>query len=123
VHSKFRLYLTTVHPLSSIPASLLSDLNVISLCPCVPLSQDVLLDAALQVLLPEKSSQLVGVCEEIAQGKKRLRALEAEMFSSLPREGRVESYWDSTEKINKIVQEKDEVRRCSGSPCVFPGAS
>ena len=110
VHSKFRLYLTTVAPLSSVPASLLSDLNVINLCPSIPLSQDILLDKTLQILLPDEHSHLGAVCEEIAKGKKRLEALEAEMFASLPREGRTESYWRSTEAINKIVQQKDEVQ-------------
>ena len=110
VHPRFRLYLTTVSPLSSIPASLLSDLNVINLSPSIPLSQDVLLNETIRVLLPDESSHFVVVCEEIARGKERLGALEAELFASLPKEGRTESYWQSTEKISKIVDQKMEVK-------------
>lgn len=110
VHPRFRLYLTNVFPLSSIPASLCSDLNVISLSPSIPLSQDILLNESFQVLFPDESSHFVAVCEKIARGKERLRALEAELFASLPKKGRMEHYSQSTEKISKIVDQKMEVK-------------
>lgn len=109
VHPRFQLYLTTVAPLSSMPASLLSDLSVINLCPSVPLAQDVLLNDTFRTLLPDESSHFVTVFEEMARDKETLGALEKEVFASLPREGRTESYWHSTENIGKIVEQKNEV--------------
>ena len=109
VHPRFQLYLTTTVPPSSLPLSLLSDLNVINLSVTVPLAQDILLNSALQVLLPKESSGFVELYSEIAALKDRLRELEENIFKSLPKEGKMDSYWSSTDKITNIVAMKNEV--------------
>lgn len=109
VHPRFSLYLTTTTHPSSLPPSLLSDLNVINLGPSVPLAQDLLLDEAFLVLLPEESSSFRAVCHDIAKHKERLKQLEGEVFDSLPKEGRTESYAYSTDRITAVVELINEV--------------
>lgn len=109
VHRAFQLYLTTTTPLSAMSSSLRSDLSVINLPPSVPLAQDILLDEAWHALLPQESTGFGPACEEIARGKQRLGELEEDVFTNLPKEGRMDNYWHATEEIGKIVEQKNEV--------------
>ena len=109
IHPKFRLYLTMTTPITSLPPSLSSDLTVINLGSSVPLAQDILLDEAFQVLLPEESADFVAVCAEVAELKKRLCQLESEVFRSLPKGGKMQNYWQATNEIKETVNLKNEV--------------
>lgn len=90
------------------PASFLSDLNVINLCASIPLAQDLLLDKAFCTLLPGEYSKFEATCEEVERGKRQLWELEEEVFASLPKQTRIDSYWQATEKISQIVERKNE---------------
>lgn len=109
VHPNFQLYLTTTVPPSALPPSLISDLNVINLCPSVPLAQDLLLDEAFRLLLPDESTGFSAECAEIATQKETLGKLENDVFDSLPKDSDGGSYWHSTDLIVKTVQLKNEV--------------
>ena len=115
VHPKFRLFLTTStatispSPSTSLPPSLTSDLSYINLGPSVPLTQDILLHTAFQVLLPKESARFGEVCVEVAGLKAKLCQLEEEVFNCLPKEGRERNYWQSTESIVELVSQKDKV--------------
>lgn len=61
------------------------------------------------MLLQDEGSGFRTVCSAITMHKERLRELEGEVFESLPREGRIESYQHSTHKIMEIVNLKNEV--------------
>ena len=84
---------------------------MINLSFSVPLSQDVLLDAAFHVLLEEDGSEFRTLCEEVVALKAKLRELEKYLFESLPGEGKEESYWNCTDKILSIVTSKNEVSK------------
>ncbi len=49
------------------------------------------------------------LCVEVAELKAKLCQLDKDVFSSLPKEGRTQNYWQSTEKIMEIVTLKKEV--------------
>ena len=49
------------------------------------------------------------LCENVAKTKSELRELDKNLFESLPKEGKTDSYWHSTEKIKDIMSNKDKV--------------
>ena len=49
------------------------------------------------------------LCENVAKTKSELRELDKNLFESLPKEEKTDSYWHSTEKIKDIMSKKDKV--------------
>jgi len=116
VHNNFRLYLTTTIPPASLPETTICDLNVINLDYSIPLGQDILLHAACMTLLPESHQRFGATCKELAEAKSELRDLDQDLFKSLPKQGKTDCYWHSTDKIKSIMRKKNNVSFLSFFP-------
>ena len=108
VHPSFSLLLTTPLPPSSLSPSLASQVSPITFPASLPLTEDILVDTAFN-MLTERAGEFMEVSKGIAACKAELRLLEGEVFSKLPVDRKEACYWWSTEKITNIVTNKDQV--------------
>ena len=108
VHPSFSLLLTTPLSPSSLSPSLASLVIIVSFPASLPLTEDILVDTAFN-MLTGKEGEYMEACKGIAAGKAELRSLEGEFFAKLPVDGKEACYWWSTEKISNIVTNKDQV--------------
>ncbi len=96
-------------PPSSLPSNITCDLNVVSFDCSIPLALDILLDGACKIILTEEGNHFRDLCEETAKIRTELRDLDIKLFQSLPKKGKADNYWNSTEKIREIMSKKENV--------------